>query len=139
MRCKMEPFTVTRLHSRPSGAGYVTVFIPSSAYLSKSRMDKEASSRGINDFGLFPHIKPQSEIASSCTASCMHTHTHTLSLASLLIAQEILSAGGQLQARCADRMVEQAHYPKHRPHRTYRHTRTHTHTLSHTLPGQCAA
>lgn len=69
-------------------------------------MDKEASLCGTCDFGLFPHNKPQTEPASLYAPSCMHTQTHTLSLASLLIVQEILSAGGQLQARCTDRMVE---------------------------------
>lgn len=44
------------------------------------------------DSGQFTHIKTQTESPS------MQTRTHTLSLTSLLIAQEILSALGQLQA-----------------------------------------
>lgn len=41
-------------------------------------MDKKATSHGTCGFvGLFPHIKPQTEIASLCTPSCRHTQTHT--------------------------------------------------------------
>lgn len=45
---------------------------------------------------------------------------NTEGLAFLLMAQEILSARGQLQTHRTDRIVELAHYPKHRyrPHQT---------------------
>lgn len=72
------------------------LFAPSSAYLGKSRQHKEVSSCRTCDFGLFPRIKLLSEMLFLCTQT--HTRRRTLSLASLLIAQEILSAGGQLQA-----------------------------------------
>lgn len=65
-------------------------------------MAKEAASCGTSDFGLFPHIKPQTDFV--CAVLLPRIHTQCLD--SLLIAQEILSAGGQLQARCTDRMVE---------------------------------
>lgn len=47
---------------------YTPCVILSSSYLCKSWMDKEASSCGTFNFGLFPHIKPWTET---------HTHTHT--------------------------------------------------------------
>lgn len=72
------------------------LFAPSSAYLGKSRQHKEVSSCRTCDFGLFPRIKLLSEMLFLCTQT--HTRRRTLSLASPLIAQEILSAGGQLQA-----------------------------------------
>lgn len=53
---------------------------------------------------------------------------HTQSLASLLIAQEILSAAGQLQAHQRDRMAEEAHYHRHRPQSAHTNTNTHART-----------
>lgn len=58
------------------------------------------------DFGPFSHIRLQIENLSSNTQVPSHNYTHTLSLAFLLIAQEILSARGQLQTRERDRIVE---------------------------------
>lgn len=61
---------------------------------------------------------------------------HTQSLASLLIAQEILSAGGQLQAHQRDRMAEEAHCHTHRPQSVRTNTNTHTHTPARGILGQ---
>lgn len=77
MQCKIDPFTFAKLHLHPSGHGYVTVFIASSAYLSKSWMDKEASSRRtIAHFHILSHKLKLLLLVQPPACTYTHTCTH---------------------------------------------------------------
>lgn len=95
----MHPFTLTKridicpgpdIHSVPSHHQHICA---------NPGRTKRRLHAGTCDFGSFPHIKLQTENLSVHAYTPLSLSlTHTPSLAPLLIAQEILSARGQLQA-----------------------------------------